>query len=55
MTQEERWQKRDEEVMDFMKNNHRNLLKHHLEEKLKHLRVPHIMKLLNLGTVLKFV
>ena len=32
MTQDERWQKRYEEVMGFMETNHRNPSKHRIEE-----------------------
>ena len=32
MTQEERWQKRYEEVGEFIENNHRNPSKHRIEE-----------------------
>ncbi len=32
MTQEERWQKRYEEVVDFIEANKRNLSKHRIEE-----------------------
>ena len=32
MTQEERWQKRYEEVVEFIENNHRNPSKHRIEE-----------------------
>ena len=32
MTQEERWVKRYQEVMDFMEKNHRNPSRHRLEE-----------------------
>ena len=32
MTQEERWQKRYQEVMKFIENNHRNPSKHRIEE-----------------------
>ena len=32
MTQEERWQKRYEEVVGFIETNHRNPSKYHLEE-----------------------
>lgn len=32
MTQEERWQKRYEEVVDFVKSNRRNPSKHRIEE-----------------------
>ena len=32
MTQEERWIKRYQEVMDFMEKNHRNPSRHRLEE-----------------------
>ena len=32
MTQEERWQKRYQEVMKFIKNNHRNPSRHRIEE-----------------------
>ena len=32
MTQDERWNKRYQDVMDFMENNHRNPSRHRLEE-----------------------
>ncbi len=32
MTQDERWNKRYQNVMDFMEKNHRNPLRHRLEE-----------------------
>ena len=32
MTQEERWNKRYQDVMDFMEKNHRNPSRHRLEE-----------------------
>ena len=32
MTQEERWLKRYQDVMDFMEKNHRNPSRHRLEE-----------------------
>ena len=32
MTQDERWNKRYQEVMDFMEKNHRNPSRHRLEE-----------------------
>ena len=32
MTQDERWQIRYQEVIDFIEKNHRNLSKHRLEE-----------------------
>ena len=32
MTQEERWQKRYQEVMKFIETNHRNPSKHRIEE-----------------------
>ena len=32
MTQEERWMTKYDEVMDFIKSNHRNPSKHRLEE-----------------------
>ena len=32
MTQEERWQKRYEEVVDFLETNHRNPSKYRVEE-----------------------
>ena len=32
MTQEERWQKRYQEVMKFIQTNHRNPSKHRIEE-----------------------
>lgn len=36
MTQEERWQRRYEEVMGFLEKNHRNPSKHYIDEKLKY-------------------
>ena len=32
MTQEERWKKKYQDVMDFMEKNHRNPSRHRLEE-----------------------
>ena len=32
MTQDERWNKRYQDVMEFMEKNHRNLSRHRLEE-----------------------
>ena len=32
MTQDERWQKRYDELIDFIKTNHRNPSKHRIEE-----------------------
>ena len=32
MTQDERWNKRYEEVVDFIESNHRNPSKHRIEE-----------------------
>ena len=32
MTQDERWNKRYQDVMDFMEKNHRNPSKHRIEE-----------------------
>ena len=32
MTQDERWQKRYEEVIDFIETNHRNPSRHRIEE-----------------------
>ena len=32
MTQEERWKKKCQDVMDFMEKNHRNPSRHRLEE-----------------------
>ena len=32
MTQDERWMKRYQEVMEFIENNHRNPSKHRIEE-----------------------
>lgn len=32
MTQDERWQKRYDEVVEFIQTNHRNLSRHRLEE-----------------------
>ncbi len=33
MTQDERWQKKCQDVMDFMEKNHRNPSKHYSEER----------------------
>lgn len=32
MTQEEKWNQRYQEVLDFIETNHRNPSKHHIEE-----------------------
>ena len=49
MTQDERWQKRYKEVVDFINANHRNPSKHYDEERNMHTFVKHNRKLLNKG------
>ena len=50
MTQDERWQKRYEEVKAFSKNNHRNPSKHDEEERGKYLNwIKANRKVLNAG------
>lgn len=49
MTQDERWNIRYQEVMDFMEKHHRNPSKHYMKEKLKHSWVHHNRKLMNRG------
>ena len=49
MTQEERWIQKYNEVMDFIKTNHRNPSKHRIEEHLILNWVKHNRKLLNAG------
>lgn len=49
MTQDERWQKRYKEVVDFIDANHRNPSKHYDEERNMHTFVKHTKKQLNQG------
>ena len=49
MTQEERWQVKYNEVVEFIKNNKRNPSKHRIEEHLMLNFVKHNRKLLNKG------
>lgn len=49
MTQDERWLANYNEIVDFMKKNHRNPSKHYLEEKLMHNWVHHNRKMMNKG------
>ena len=49
MTQDERWQKRYQEVIDFIETNHRNPSKHNDEERNMHTFVKHCRKQLNQG------
>ena len=49
MTQDERWNIRYKEVMDFMEKNHRNPSKHYNEERNMHTFVKHCKKQLNAG------
>ena len=49
MTQNERWQKNYEEVMHFLKSNHRNLSKYDLEERQLYTWLKHNRKEMNAG------
>jgi hypothetical protein len=49
MTQEERWMKRYDEVVEFVKNNKRNPSRHRIEEHLLLNFVKHNRKLMNKG------
>ena len=49
MTQDERWNIRYKEMMDFMEKNHRNPSKHYDEERNMHTFVKHCKKQLNAG------
>lgn len=51
MTQDERWLKRYNEVMDFIEENHRKPSKYYPEEKLKFHFIHHNKKLYNAGTL----
>lgn len=53
MTQEERWQKRYEEVVDFIETNHRNPSRHDPEERGKYLNwLKHTKKQYNAGELM---
>ena len=49
MTQDERWQAKYKEVMDFIETNHRNPSKHRIEEHDMLNWVKHQRKLVNAG------
>jgi hypothetical protein len=49
MTQNERWQKNYEEVMHFLKSNHRNLSKYDLTERRLYTWLKHNRKEMNAG------
>lgn len=51
MTQEEKWAVRYDEVMEFIKTNHRNPSKHRIEEHDMLNWVKHNRKLQNAGTL----
>lgn len=52
MTQEERWLEKYNEVVEFIKTNHRNPSKHDEEERGKYLNwIKHNRKQLNAGTL----
>ena len=52
MTQEERWLIKCNEVMDFIKTNHRNPSRHDPEERYKYLNwIKHNRKQMNAGTL----
>jgi len=49
MTQDERWQAKYNEVMDFIETNHRNPSKYNLEERNMYNFVKHTRKQMNQG------
>lgn len=49
MTQDERWQTRYQEVIDFIETNHRNPSKHYDEERTMHTFIKHTKKQMNAG------
>ena len=49
MTQEERWEVKYSEVMDFMVSNHRNPSRHNIEDHLALNWIKHNRKLMNAG------
>lgn len=49
MTQEELWDKNYEEVLSFIKVNHRNLSKYNLEERRLYTWLKHNRKVMNAG------
>lgn len=49
MTQDERWQTKYNEVMDFMETNHRNPSKYYMEERNMYNFVKHTRKQMNQG------
>lgn len=49
MTQEERWEVKYKEVMDFMVSNHRNPSRHNIEDHLALNWIKHNRKLMNAG------
>ena len=49
MTQDEKWLQNYEEVINFLKDNHRNLSKYNLEERRLFTWMKHNRKLLNAG------
>lgn len=52
MTQDERWRIKYNEVMDFIKTNHRNPSRHDPQERYKYLNwMKHNKKLLNAGAM----
>lgn len=51
MTQDERWQKRYQEVIDFIESNHRNPSKYYPEEKLMVHFLKRNRKLMNAGAM----
>lgn len=50
MTQDERWQKRYEEVVDFIEANKRNPSRHRIEEHNMQFWIKHQRKLIKAGT-----
>ena len=52
MTQDERWQNNYEEVIRFVKTNHRNLSKYELSERRLYTWMKHNRKQMNAGEVI---
>ena len=49
MTQDEKWQSNYDEVVAFLKENHRNISKYNLEERRLYTWVKHQRKVMNAG------
>ena len=51
MTQDEKWQSNYDEVVAFLKENHRNISKYNLEERRLYTWVKHNRKVINQGVM----